>query len=180
MANYNVTITNGTGSERMAEGVYDVSITSPGYESTSLNPTTYTVTKSEGKGTFTVSANGSLVLTFNETGEAGGTPITSGSVVMTDSTGTTEYGTAVKISSTGEASFANVPYGTAAEPITLYFKQLSTDESHYIAENVISVSMTSSSETQYVENLPFGKQSFTVTDANYSGLPVNGTLNFSN
>jgi len=180
MANYNVTITNGSGSERMKAGSYTVSVDATGYDATSLNPTSYTVSKSEGSQTFTVSANGTLTLTFNETGEAGGTPITSGSVIMTDSTGANEYGSAITISSTGAANFANVPYGTSEAPITLYFKQLTSDSSHYIDENIISVLMTSSSVTDYVENAPFSVQSFTLNDANYSGLPVNGTLNFSN
>ena len=58
MANYNVQITNGIGSESMKKGTYDVTVTANGYESTSLSPTYYTATESQGTGNFTVSANG--------------------------------------------------------------------------------------------------------------------------
>ena len=92
MANYNVQITNGSGSENMKRGTYSVTVTANGYEATTLSPVTYTATDDEGSGSFTVSANGTLTLVFNETGAAGGTPVTSGSVVMTDAAGTTQYG----------------------------------------------------------------------------------------
>ena len=178
MANYNVSITDGAGSARMSEGEYSVSVNAAGYDATSLSPTTYTVTRSAGSGTFTVSAVGTLTLSFNETGASGGIPITSGTVVMTDSTGAVEYGSPVTISATGEGVFECVPFGTLGEPITLYFKQLSSDGNHYVESGVISVSMDSIIKTSYVQNLPFAEQNFTLTDANYAGLPVNGTLDF--
>ena len=178
MANYSVTITNGTGSARMEEGAYSVTLEAEGYDATSLSPTTYTVSRSEGSGAFTVSAVGTLTLCFNETGASGGTPIIGGSVVMTDATGKSEYGSAVTISSTGEGVFEHVPFGTLGEPITLYFKQLSSDGNHYAESSIISVAMDSIIKTKYVQNLPFAEQTLSLTDANYAGLPVNGTLNF--
>ncbi len=105
MANYTVSITDGVGSARMEEGAYSVTLEAEGYDATSLSPTTYTVTRSEGSGAFTVSAVGTLTLIFNETGATGGTPITAGTVVMTDSTGASEYGSPVTISATGEGVF---------------------------------------------------------------------------
>ncbi len=180
MANYSVTITNGTGSTTMQEGTYNVSVDASGYDAASLSPTTYTVTRSEGSGAFTVSAVGTLTLSFNETGASGGNPITAGSVIMTDSTGTSEYGSAVTIGTNGDAVFEYVPYGTIGEPITLYFKQLSSDGNHYVESGVISVAMNSIIKTSYVQNLPFAEQTLSLTDANYSGLNVNGTLNFTN
>ena len=181
MANYNVTITNGQGSEAMKAGTYDVVATSAnGYEPTSLLPTTFTATSEAGTQTFTLSANGTLTFVVNETGASGGTPVTSGTIVMTNSTGDVEYGTPVTIGATGEAVFDNVPYGSGAEPYTLYFKQLTTDDNHNIYEGVITVSMTSQTQTEYVQNTAIATQTFTVTDANYNGLPVeNATLNFT-
>ena len=171
MANYNVSITNGSGSEEMKKGTYTVSVTANGYEATTLNPTSYTATESAGSGSFTLSANGTLTLTFNDTGAQGGNPITSGSVVMTDSTGATEYGSAVTVGATGEAVFNNVPYN-ATTPYVLYFVQKATDADHNIYENVITVNMSSVTQTEYVINSPIATQTFTLTDANYSGLPV--------
>lgn len=179
MANYNVSIINGSGSENMKKGTYSVSVTANGYEATTLSPTTFTATESAGSGAFTVSANGELTLIFNDSGASGGTPITSGSVVMTDSTGTTEYGSPITISATGEAVFGNVPYN-ATSPYVLYFVQKESDASHNVYSGVISVSMTSATQTEYVINSPIAQQTFTLTDANYSGLPVaEATLVFS-
>ncbi len=180
MATYNVQITNGTGSEQMQAGTYTVSATAQGYDTSTLSPTTYTATESEGSQAFTITANGTLTLTFNETGDDGGTPITSGSVIMTDATGATEYGTAQTISATGVATFNNVPYGTAGEPVTLYFKQLTSDGSHNIYDGIISVSMTSQTQNQYVINTVLANQTFTLTDSVY-GMPVtDATLTFTN
>ena len=181
MANYNVTITNGTGSQAMKAGTYNVSATSAhGYDITTLSPTTYTATDSTGTGTFTLSANGTLTLVFNETGASGGTPITTGSVVMRDSTGNTQYGNSITINSTGEAVFNNVPFGDSETPFKLYFKQLTTDDNHNIYESVIVVDMTSQTQTQYVQNTEIALQTITLTDSNYSGLPIgNATLSFN-
>ena len=179
MANYNVQITNGSGSSNMKSGNYSVTVSAAGYDATTLSPTSYTATASAGSGTFTVSADGVLTLVFNETGASGGTPITGGSVVMTDSTGTTEYGSAVSIDASGQAVFNNVPYD-AGSPYVLYFVQKETDADHNPYSGVITVNMSSASQTEYVVNSPIAAQSITLTDANYAGLPVaNATLTFT-
>ncbi len=178
MANYNVTITNGTGSQAMQKGTYSVEATAFGYDASTITPKTYTATESTGSENFTLSANGTLTFNVNETGVVGGTPITSGSIIMTDATGTTEYGQAVTISATGDAVFNNVPYGTDGQPFQLYFKQLSTDENHNVFEGVISVAMTSQMQTEYVQNTAIALQTFNLTDATY-GLPISGSLTFT-
>ncbi len=179
MANYNVTITNGTGSQAMQKGTYTVTATATGYDVSTLTPTTYTATDAENTQAFTLSANGTLTVNVNETGAAGGTPITSGSIVMTDASGTTEYGQPVTIDANGDAVFENVPYGDAGTPFQLYFKQLTTDENHNIFEGVISVAMSAQTQTAYVQNTATAVQTFTLTDENY-GMPVDGSLNFTN
>ena len=179
MANYNVQITNGQGTESMKSGNYSVAVSATGYEATTLSPTTYTAGVSAGSGSFTVSANGVLTLIFNETGAEGGTPITSGSVVMTDATGNTEYGSAITIDASGQAVFNNVPYD-ANSPYVLYFVQKETDAGHNPYSGVITVNMASASQTEYVLNSPIAAQTFTLTDANYAGLPVaSATLTFT-
>ena len=163
----------------MKKGTYSVSVSANGYEATTLSPTNYTATESAGSGSFTVSADGTLTLVFNDTGASGGTPVTSGSVVMTDGTGATEYGSPVTIGATGEAVFNNVPY-SAGTPYVLYFVQKATDADHNLYEGVITVNMANATQTEYVLNSPIALQSFTLTDANYQGLPVSdATLTFT-
>ena len=181
MSDYNITIINGTGSQTMEAGKYSVSaIYAPGYDMTSLAPTTYTANSSTSTGAFTISAHGTLTINFNETGAAGGTPITSGTVVMTDSTGAKQYGSIVEIDSNGTATFNNVPFGSEQSAYTLYFKQLTSDENHNIYENVFAVGMGSETQNEYVLNtLKAVLQNFTLTDANYPELPVyNAGLKF--
>ncbi len=178
MANYNVTITDGTGSQAMKRGTYSVTATARGYDESTLSPTTFVATDTAGTQAFTLTANGTLTINVNETGAVGGAPITSGSIIMTDSTGNVEYGQAVTISATGDAIFANVPYGTDGEPFTLYFRQLDTDDGHNVFEGVITVPLTAQTQTAYVQNTAIAVQTFTLTDATY-GLPIDGTLNFT-
>lgn len=180
MANYNVQITNGTGSANMLNSQYSVTVNANGYESTTLSPDSYTVSGSAGTGNFTVSADGVLTIIFNETGAAGGTPITSGSVIMTNKSGTIYYGQARSINANGKAVFNNVPY-SANSPYTLYFKQLSSDYHHNPINRVITVHMSRAAQKVYVLNTAAEElQKFTLTDANYEGLPVNSAnLNFT-
>ena len=183
MANYDVLITDGIGSAAMEPGTYTVAATyAPGYDLTTLQPTSYTVASGTTSGAFTLSANGTLTIVFNETGATGGTPITSGTVVMTDASGTAQYGSVVNINNNGEAIFANVPYGSAQASYTLYFKQLTSDDAHNIYPDVFAVGMGGQTQTEYVLNTPkVIEQNIELTDANYTGMPIeNASLNFSN
>ena len=182
MANYDVTITDGIGSQTMNLGTYNVSATyAPGYDLSSLTPASYTVESATQTGAFTLSATGTLTVIFNETGAAGGTPITSGTVVMTDATGEIQYGPVVQIDATGVATFNNVPYDSAQAGYTLYFKQLTSDDNHNVYDSVFVVGMGAQTQTEYVVNTPKTVlQNFTLTDANYPNLPINNaTLNFT-
>ncbi len=178
MANYNVTITDGQGSQAVQNGTYDVSAVVTGYDTSTLEPKTFTADGTASTTAFTIAANGTLTFIVNETGAAGGTPITAGEIVMTDETGNTQYGQPVTIGADGNAVFNNVPYDTTG--YTLYFKQLSSDDTHNIESNVIMVNMTSQTQTEYIENTAAAVETFTLEDANYTGLPVDGTLNLTN
>ncbi len=178
MANYNVTITNGAGSQAMQRGTYSVTATANGYDTSTLDPKTFTATDNEGSQSFTLTANGTLTFNVNETGAEGGTPITSGTIVMTDETGNTEYGQPVTISATGDAVFANVPYGDAGTPFKLYFKQLTSDDTHNIYDGVIAVDMSSQTQQEYIQNTAIAVQTFTLTDSTY-GMPIDGSLTFT-
>lgn len=174
MANYNVQITNGSGSANMQSGNYSVGVVATGYEANTLSPTSYTVTGSAGTGNFTIAACGVLTIVFNETGAEGGTPITSGSVVMTDSTGETEYGSPVSVNSNGEAVFDKVPFDME-NPYHLYFKQLASDENHAPYPDVFDVGMGQENQTEYVINNRICEENFTLTDENY-GFPVEDAI----
>lgn len=80
MAEYIVTITNGTGSELLPAGNYNVAASVTGYDG-ALDPTTFAATTSEGSQAFTLAATETLTLNVNETGALGGTPITSGTFI---------------------------------------------------------------------------------------------------
>ncbi len=177
MPNYNVTITDGTGSQAIQNGTYDVSAVVTGYDASTLSPTTFTADGTASTNAFTISADGTLTFNVNETGAAGGTPITAGEIVMTNQDGSVEYGSPVAIGADGNAVFANVPYDTAG--YTLYFRQLSSDPTHNPTTGVITVNMTSQAQTEYIENSAAAVETFTLADANYPGLPVNGTLNLT-
>ncbi len=178
MANYNVTITDGKGTQAMQAGTYDVTATAAGYDVSTLTPKTFTATTSPATQAFTLSANGTLTFIVNDTGAAGGTPIAGGTIMMTDETGAEEYGQPVTVGADGTAIFDNVPYGTTADPFTLYFKQLSAGDGYNPVEGVITVSMTEQTQTEYIQNTAAAEQTFTLTDANY-GMPIDGTLNFT-
>ncbi len=178
MANYNVTITDGNGSQAMQRGTYDVTATANGYDVSTLQPKTFTATDSPATQAFTLTANGTLTFIVNDTGAAGGTPIAGGTIVMTDATGTVEYGQPVTVGADGNAVFQNVPYGTAAEPFQLYFKQLTAAEGYNTFDGVIPVSMTAQTQTEYIQNTAAAEQTFTLNDATYD-LPIDGTLSFT-
>ena len=178
MADYNVIITDGVGSQAMKAGNYSVAVTANGYDAATLSPSSFTATAAAGSQAFTVSASGALTFIFNDTGAAGGDSVVSGSVVMTDSSGTTQYGSPVSIGADGTAVFQNVPFDTAT-PVTLYFVQLESDSGHNVYSGVITVDMSASAQTEYVLNPAIALQSFTLTSADYSGLPVSGELTFT-
>ena len=177
MAQYVVTITNGTGSQILPKGKYDVTASVPGYAGT-LDPSTFTASELEGNQSFTIAATGTITLHVNDTGASGGTPVTSGSFIRCNSDGTETYGTAKTIDAMGACTFDFVPFGTSEAPIDVYVKQLTSDETHNVHPGVVTVSMSEPNQTQYVQNTPAALQSFTFADANYAGLNLNGTLTF--
>lgn len=178
MSQYPVTITNGTGSGNLPAGQYTVTSNVTGYSNISLDPNTFTATTSTGSRAFTIAATGTLTLNVNETGASGGTPITGGTFIRCNQAGTVNYGTAKTVSALGVCTFDYVPYGDGTTPYAVYVKQLTSDSTHSIFSGVITANMSAQTQSQYVQNTPAAEQSFTFTDANYSGLNMNGTLTF--
>ncbi len=178
MAQYVVTITNGTGSEFLPTGNYDVTASVAGYDG-ALDPTTFAATALGTAQAFTLAATGTLTLTVNDTGDSGGTPITSGTFIRCSQDGLTEYGTAKTIDGSGTCIFDHVPFGESGTPYTFYIKQLTSDAAHNIHADVIAIDMEGVTQAEYVHNPPAAEQTFTFADENYSGLTLSGTLTFT-
>lgn len=178
MALYPVTITNGSGSQRLPAGVYSVAPTVTGYTGT-LVPATFTATASDGSQSFTLAATGTLTLTITEDGTAEGTKITGGAFIRCNSEGDTTYGTEKTIDALGACTFDHVPYGDETTPYVFYVRQLRSDSTHNIQSGVITVNMAANTQTNYVTNPLAGTQSFTLADAYYSGLNLSGGLDFT-
>lgn len=175
---YVVNITNGTGTQRVLAGTYSVTADVPGYDNTTLSPTSVTVANASGTYPFTIAATGTLTLHVTETGSATGTPIVGATFIRTDASGN-EYGTAITTDSNGNAVFANVPYAASGAP-TVYYKQTASDGEHQFETAVQSTTLTTATQTDQVTNAPAAEQTFNLTDANYENLPVeSGTLNLS-
>ena len=109
-----------------------------------------------------------------EDGTASGTPIVGATFVRTDSSGN-QYGSAITTNASGNAVFNNVPYSESNAP-AIYFKQTASDGNHEFSNTVQNTTMTTSTSTLQIQNAPGASRTFTLTDANYSGLPVSGTL----
>lgn len=141
---YNIAITNGSGTENILNGDYDVVASITGYDNSTINPSS-------------------------------GTAIVGATFVRTDASGTI-YGDPVTSDASGNAVFNNVPFADTQAP-TIYFKQTASDANHEFNDEVSSTTMTTSTKTIEILNAPPASRTFSLTDANYSNLPIeNGSL----
>ena len=174
-----VTITNGQGTANLINSTYSATATVAGYDNSSLQPTSITVQESSDTYAFTIAASGNLTLHVTEDGTSTGTPIVGATFVRTDATGT-EYGSTVTTDSQGNAILANVPYSATNAP-TVYYKQTASDGDHEFVNTVQNTTLTASSATVEVINQPGASRTISLTDANYSNLPIDeGTLTLTN
>ena len=165
-----ITINNGQGTSELINDTYTVTASVPGYDNTSINPSSVTVEAGTNSYNFTIAATGTLTLHVTEEGTSGGTPIVGASFVRTDSTGT-EYGTAVTTNAEGNAIFSNVPFASTSAP-TIYYKQTASDGEHEFSSAVQSTTMTSSTSTIEIQNMVGATRTINLTDANYANLPI--------
>lgn len=165
-----ITITNGVGSERIANGEYDVTLNAIGYNNSSINPAEIEIEECTNTYNFTVAAEGTLTLHVSEEGTAGGTPIVGATFVRTDSLGT-QYGDAITSDSNGNAVFNNVPYDALNAP-TIYFMQTASDGEHTFNSEVQSTTLTTQTQILEIQNELFAERTFNLTDANYANLPI--------
>lgn len=174
-----ININNGQGSEELINGQYTVEANVTGYENTSINPNSISVVEGTNTYQFTISATGTLTLHVTEDGTTTGTPIVGATFVRTDSTGT-EYGRVITTDSNGAAVFNNVPYDAISAP-TIYYKQTASDGDHEFINTVQQATLTTSTSTVEIQNAPGATRTITLTDANYSNLPIeSGTLTLNN
>lgn len=174
-----VNITNGTGTSNLINANYTVTSDVTGYDNSSINPSSITVEQGTNTYAFTLSAAGALTLHVTEDGTVSGTPIVGATFVRTDSSGI-EYGTTIISDSNGDAVFNNVPYSATNAPL-IYYKQTASDGDHEFDSTVQSISLTTSTQTNQVQNTIGALRTINLTDANYSNLPIDsGSMTFTN
>lgn len=176
MAKYTVNIENGVGTKNVVAGTYNVDAVVNGYDSSTLTPTSIDVTDSEGTFNFEIGATGTLTLKVTDKNDGTGTPIVGATFVRCDSEGTT-YGDPVTSNEQGEAVLNYIPYGELAPVV--YFKQTASDGAHNYSNALQNTTLTTSAETVNIENEAPGEQTLNLTDKNYSGLKINGTINLN-
>ncbi len=169
-----ITITNGTGTTDLINGNYADTANVTGYDNTSINPSDITVVEGTNTYAFTIGATGTLTLHVTEDGTASGTPIVGAIFVRTDSNGT-EYGSEVTSDASGDAVFNNVPYADSGAPL-IYYKQTASDGNHEFDHTIQSTSLTTSTSTVQIQNALGATRTFNLTDANYSGLLLDGSI----
>lgn len=174
-----VIITNGTGSTELINDTYSVTANITGYDNTSIDPASISVTEGVNNYTFTVSATGTLTLHVTDNGTEAGTPIVGATFIRTDSAGT-EYGSIITTDSNGDAVFNNVPFDDTNAP-TIYYKQTSSDNDHEFDNTVQNTIMTTSTSTIQIENSKGATRTISLTDANYTNLPIDsGSITLTN
>ena len=170
MAKITIPIVNGTGTSNVSNGNYTVTATATGYDASSINPASINVQEGVNAYAFTIAATGTLTIHVTDTGTSEGTPIVGATLIRTDSEGT-EYGTPIVTDNTGNAVFTNVPFAATEAP-TIYFKQTASDGQHDFSTTVISTTMTEDTATYELANPLSASRTFTMTDANYTNLPI--------
>lgn len=173
--NHTITIVNGKAENvKLPIGTYTyVSNTIPGY-SNGGSVKNFTITRQTTSVEAFISANGELTVNVKDDADA---PITAGNVQLSNSDGSTMYGTAVNITE-GKAVFSNVPYDING--IGLYIGQAASDEEHdpIGTTNPVSYSMTATpATTDIVNQRKQAEFTLTLADEFYAGITaLNGEL----
>jgi hypothetical protein len=173
-----ITITDGSGTAELLNDTYSVVSNTNGYDNTSIEPSSVTITNGVNSYAFTVAATGTLTIHVTEDGTSTGTPVVGATFIRTDSAGN-EYGSAITTDTNGDAVMNNVPFSSTSAP-NIYYKQTASDGNHEFVNTVQSTTLTTQTSTVEVENTPAATRTITLTDANYENLPIeSGTLTFN-
>lgn len=165
-----INITNGTGTSQLINDTYSVTANVVGYDNTTINPNSVSITEGTNSYAFNISANGTLTLHVTDDGTVSGNPIVGATFFRTDSSGT-EYGTIITTDSNGDAVFDNVPYAETNAPV-IYYKQTASDGDHEFVNTVQNTTLTTITSTIEVQNPVGATRTITLTDANYNNLPI--------
>lgn len=175
---YNIIITNGEGQENVLNDNYSVSANIPGYNNTSIDPSTVNVVEGTNTYEFTIAASGTLTLHVTEEGTSTGRAVVGAKFIRCDAMGVT-YGSEVETDSTGNATLPYVPYDANSD-IEVYYKQTASDDSHLFDDTLKSAILKTSTLTVEIANTLPALRTFTLKDTNYNGLSINSgniTLN---
>ena len=173
-----ITITHGSGTSNLINDTYTVTSNVTGYDNTTIQPTSVDIVEGTDTYAFTIAADGTLTLHVTEDGTSAGTPIVGATFIRTDATGN-EYGSVITTDTNGDAIFANVPFDTENAP-TIYFKQTASDGDHEFSDAIQTTTMTTQTSTLEITNTQGATRTITLTDANYTNLPLDGTLTLAN
>lgn len=174
-----INIVNGTGTGELINDTYSITANVTGYDNASILPSSITVEEDTNNYALTIAATGTLTLHVSEDGTSDGTPVSGAVFIRTDSLGN-EYGTEITSNAEGNAVFNNVPFDANNAPL-IYFKQTASDGEHEFSTAVQSTSLTNNTGTFEIENAPGAVRTITLTDANYSNLPIDsGSVTFTN
>ncbi len=173
--NHILNIVNGKAENvRLPVGTYTyVSNTIPGY-SNGGTVKSFTVTRETTSVDVQIAADGELTINVKDDIDQ---PITSGNVQLSNSDGSTVYGSVAQIAE-GKATFSNVPHDING--IGLYIGQAASDETHdpIGITNPVAYSMTATPAATDIINQR-KQQEFTLnlSDEFYAGItPLNGDL----
>lgn len=169
---YNVLISNGQGKVDLPNDVFSVTATATGYDGSTLNPASVTVTAGVTEYSFTISATGSLILHVTEDGTSAGTPVEGATFYRCDNNGNT-YGSAFTTDSTGNATLTNIPWDTDGNA-KIYYKQTETASGHSFDSKLKEIVLTQATTTVEVENQLLVSRTIKLTEAGYDGLSVPG------
>ena len=168
---HNIPITNGIGSLHITNGNYTATATATGYDASTLTPAEVEIVEGTEEYSFTVAATGTLTLHVSDGGSDIGVPIIGATFHRCDAEGNT-YGDVITTDDEGNAVFANVPFGDADTPATIYFKQITSDGEHEFSGDLQTASMDAETKTIEIQNSEAATKNFKLTDANYENLPI--------
>lgn len=166
-----VPITNGKGNKELANGNYNVTASIHGYDNSTIDPNTQEITEGVDNYSFTIAATGTLTLHVSDNGTDIGIPIVGATFYRCDSEGT-QYGDPVVSDDEGNAIFNYLPFSEEETFPIIYFKQTETDGEHTFDDSLQNVEMDAQTKTIEIQNPDAAAREFTITDQNYSGLPV--------
>ena len=168
---YKINIVNGTATEYITNGTYNVTAVSTGYDASSIDPSTITVNDETDTLTFEISASGTLNLHVTETGTEQGTPINGAKFYRCNEDGSITYGTEITSNENGLAVLEKLPYSTTDTAPTVYIKQTASDLSHNFDSTVKQYVLNAEQTTQEIINTPAESKTINLTDANYE-IPI--------